>query len=400
MECTYVLFTVDGLKSNIASYLLSVIIMYFLFSILSFLKCGYQLLKMKIQNILSDKAKKADFNKINKRKTEGIYNNKNIKNKKVNHFFPPQKLRIRFINNKNPSKRYHKALRSSYALSNFYNKTSKTNIFKNKIENDEKQNKIIKKNNKSNIFNSSKRTINNNKNNKVFLKCDFNDYELNTMDYEKAKIYDRRTCLEYYLSLLKVKHPLIFGFCPIKDFNTIIIKSCIFFLSFGVYYAVNFAFFNENMLHKIYEDEGRYNMSYFYPKICISFAISHVITIIIKFIFLSERNIHQVKIQVTYEEAINISHKVKKELCIKYTLFFILGIIFLFIFWLFLSSFGAVFQNTQVTLVENTIISFGISFIYPFLYNIIPCLLRMCSLSDKDNQSSCLYDVSKFFQLL
>ena len=140
IECTYVLFTVDGLKSNIASYLLSVIIMYFLFSILSFLKCGYQLLKMKIQNILSDKAKKADFNKINKRKTEGIYNNKNIKNKKVNHFFPPQKLRIRFINNKNPSKRYHKALRSSYALSNFYNKTSKTNIFKNKIENDEKQN--------------------------------------------------------------------------------------------------------------------------------------------------------------------------------------------------------------------------------------------------------------------
>ena len=402
IKCTYVLFTVDGLKSNIASYLLLIIILYFLFSIILFLKCGYKLLKMKIQNILSDKEKKDKSNKINEQKTEGTYNNnkktKNNNRKKVKGFFPPQKTRIKFINNNNNNtKRYHRVLSSNLKTSNF---SFKIDDFDNRIENDDKRNKKNKINNKNNIFYSGKRKMKNNKNSKGSKKYDFNDYDLNNMEYEKAIINDKRTCLEYYLSLLKFKHPLIFGFCPIEDYNTIVIKSCIFFLSFGIYYAVNFAFFDENMLHKIYIDKGSYNMSYFYPKICISFAISHIITIIIKFIFLSERNIHKIKIQSTYEAAYNISFNVLKYLCIKYNLFYISGIIFLFIFWLFLSSFGAVYQNTQVTLVENTIISFGISFIYPFFYNVIPCLLRICSLSNEDNQSSCLYNVSKFFQLL
>ena len=103
------------------------------------------------------------------------------------------------------------------------------------------------------------------------------------MDYEDAIKYDKRSFCEYYISLLKRKHPLLFGFCPFKDYNSIIIKSCIFFLSFGIYYAINFVFFNENMIHKIYEDGGKYNIFYFLPTLSISFAISHVLTIIIKF---------------------------------------------------------------------------------------------------------------------
>ena len=43
IECTNALFTADGLKTNIASYLLSIIICYFLTSIILFIKCGYPL---------------------------------------------------------------------------------------------------------------------------------------------------------------------------------------------------------------------------------------------------------------------------------------------------------------------------------------------------------------------
>ena len=220
------------------------------------------------------------------------------------------------------------------------------------------------------------------------------------MDYKDAIKYDKRSFCEYYISLLKRKHPLLFGFCPFKDYNSIIIKSCIFFLSFGIYYAINFVFFNENMIHKIYEDGGKYNMLYFLPIICISFAISHILTIIIKFLFLSERNLYEIKKQITYSMACNLQEKVERNLIIKYIIFFIMGIIFLSIFWLFLSSFGAVFQNTQIILVENTLISFGISFVYPFFINIIPGIFRICSLSDKKNNSICLYKISQFLQLL
>ena len=68
MECTYVLFTVDGIKSNISSYLLLIIIFYFLFSITTFIKCGYPLLKMDIQNIIAMKKKDNNQKKENKNK--------------------------------------------------------------------------------------------------------------------------------------------------------------------------------------------------------------------------------------------------------------------------------------------------------------------------------------------
>jgi hypothetical protein len=252
---------------------------------------------------------------------------------------------------------------------------------------------------------SINKMIKNNKNEKRSKKIKlnkqhFNDYELNIMEYPQAIIYDKRSCCDYYISLLKAKHPFIFGFCPVKDYNIMIIKSCIFFLSFSIYYAINFLFFNEETIHRIYEEEGKYDILYFLPQISLSFVISHIITIIIKYIFLSERNLYEIKKKKNHSEAVNVSEKVEQNLIIKYTFFYIMGLIFLVVFWLFLSAFGAVYQNTQIILAENTIFSFAISFIYPFFINIIPCMFRICSLSDKKKNSTFLYKLSKFLQLL
>ena len=178
-----------------------------------------------------------------------------------------------------------------------------------------------------------------------------------------------------------------------------IVKLCIFLLSFDIYYVVNYAFFNENVIHKIYEDGGSFDIIYFIPQIAISFGIANTITIIIKLIFLTERNIIQVRNQPTYTAAIEISSKVKKNIVIKHILFYISGIIFLFFFWILLSSFGAVYQNSQLILFEMVLLSFSISFIYPFFYNIIPCIFRFCSLSSKTKSLKCIYNFSKFLQV-
>ena len=151
------------------------------------------------------------------------------------------------------------------------------------------------------------------------------------------------------------------------------------------------------MIHKIYEDGGKYDIIYFLPKISIAFAASHVLSIIIRIIFLSERNIIQIKIQPDYSTANEIVPTVKRNLTIKYIIFFILGTIILIFFWMLLSSFGAVYQNTQVIVVENTLISFGLSFIYPFFINIFPCIFRICSMNSK---TECLYIFSKILQIL
>ena len=150
------------------------------------------------------------------------------------------------------------------------------------------------------------------------------------------------------------------------------------------------------MIHKIYEKGGKYEILYFLPKISIAFAIGYFLTVIIKLIFLSERNILQARLQSTYDKSVDIIPTVKRNITIKYTIFFLLGIIMLTFFWMLLSSFGAVYQNSQVIVLKNTLISFSISFVYPFFMDIFPCIFRMCSLN---SNSECLYNFSKFLQI-
>ena len=98
---------------------------------------------------------------------------------------------------------------------------------------------------------------------------DFNDYELNNLNYEEALIYDKRTYIEFYFSALKTNHSLI--------------KICLFLFIFGLYLTVNTLFFSDSTMHKIYEDQGIFNLNYQIPKICLSTTISVFISFIIYF---------------------------------------------------------------------------------------------------------------------
>ena len=128
--------------------------------------------------------------------------------------------------------------------------------------------------------------------------------------------------------------------------------------------------------------------------------MSHFIFVLIKYIFLSERNLLEIRKQNSVSLAHQIADKEKRNLVIKYTLFFILGILFLSFFWMLLSSFGAVYQNSQIIVFENTLICLAISLVYPFIINIIPCVFRIASLRDKNKEKQCIYNFSKFLQLL
>ena len=67
-------------------------------------------------------------------------------------------------------------------------------------------------------------------------------------------------------------------------------------------------------------------------------------------------------------------------------------------FWYYLSSFGAVFQNTQYYLIKNVLISLGFCFLFPIIINILPAGLRIISL--KRNNKELLYKFSKFMQII
>ena len=224
---------------------------------------------------------------------------------------------------------------------------------------------------------------------------------MNNLIYPQALKYDNRTCCEYYCSQLKNKQLFMFTFCSFNDYNSGIIKKFTFFLGFAVHYTINALFFNDDTMHKIYEDGGGYNISYHFPKIIISTIASILfLRIMLETLILTERNILEIKHQATKAQALEMKLQVLKCTNIKYIIFFILNFILILLFWLYLTCFNGVYENTQIVLIENTFISFGISLFYPIFWNIIPTILRISSLSNKNSDKSCIYKTSKVLQII
>ena len=260
-----------------------------------------------------------------------------------------------------------------------------------------------RKENKENSFNAKNTNIlktNNEETNKDDFK-DLNDEEINSLPYGEALIVDKRNFLQYYWSLISRKNLILFSFIPMNDYNLIYIKICIFIISFSLYITVNALFFTDETMHKIYKDKGIFNFIFQLPKIIYSTIISSVINILIKFFALSEKNILKLKQNIKKVKGKDIKEEVNKTITflnIKFLIFFIIGIIFLFIFWYYVAVFCAVYKNTQITLIKDSVTSFSFSLIYPFLLNYIPALLRIISIKNKDNRY--LYKFSKIFAYL
>ena len=227
------------------------------------------------------------------------------------------------------------------------------------------------------------------------------DYELNWLSYEDAIKFDKRSNCEYYGSLLRSKQLFIFTFCSFNDYNSGVIKKFMFFLSFAIHYTINALFFNESNIHQIYEDEGKYNFKYQISYIIYSAIASDVVLrLMLQFLVLTDKDVLQVKLQETKEKALNMKKNKLKCMKIKFAIFFILNFILLGLFWYYLTCFNAIYHNTQIYLIENTFISFGISLFYPFIINIIPSLIRIGAIKSTNKNQRCLYKASQIIQLI
>ena len=123
----------------------------------------------------------------------------------------------------------------------------------------------------------------------------YNDAELNQLSYKLALKYDNRAYFEYYFSLIKTKHILIFTFFYTSDYNSRIIKIDLFFINCIIYFALNTLFFDDDAMHKIYKDKGKFDFAYQLPKIIYSTIISSVLNTLLKLLALSEDYILDLK---------------------------------------------------------------------------------------------------------
>ena len=339
-------------------------------------------------------------NKIN----EEIYNKfeKKPKKSKTNNNIDNNKNKDDINSGTKPKKKRKKSKASNLRKNSVSIKSSKI-PFVNVLPG-EKNNLGLIDNNKNNKMSMKyKLTTNeNNINNKIEDKPNQNnDYEMNNLDYIQAIKYDKRTCCDYYWSLLKNKQLFLFTFCSFNDYNSGIIKKFIFFLSFAIHYTISALFFDDENMLQIYEDKGKYNISYQMPNIILSALFSNILLrLMLETLILTDRSVLYVKHQYTRQSAETAKEKILKCVNVKFTIFFIANFILLILFWFYLVSFNGIYENTQIYLIENTFIAFAFSLAYPFVWNIIPTAFRMSSLGTKNPEKRCLYMASKICQLI
>ena len=199
--------------------------------------------------------------------------------------------------NNNTIDRKKKSLRKK---SNFDKESSK-NILKRKTQNFQNLNSLIPDN--ANIY---------------------TDSELNSMDYEEAIKYDQRNFVQYYLSLIKNQHLLIFTFFQCKDYNSQMIKFDLFLFSFSINYIVSAMFYSDDTMHKIYVDKGKFNFLYQLPQMIYSSIISFFLEFILGNFGLFEENIFDTrKRKKNKETLLKILRDISRVIRIKIILIFI-----------------------------------------------------------------------------
>ena len=276
---------------------------------------------------------------------------------------------------------------NSNLVKNNHIKNITTNIISN---NDKKRNKI----------NLSDNFIKEDKIEKIENTMKYIEEEKNLLDYNLALQYDKRSYCTYYISLLKTKHNLIIFLSNNNDYNSQIIKFDLFLIGFTVDYIVNALFYNNDTMHKIYENKGHFDLEAKIPIVIYSSLISIILNTPLKLLGLTNDAIISFK---QNKSRINLSKReedLKNKLIIKFILYFIFSFLLLIFFWYYISMFCIIYKNTQIHLLKDTLISFCLSLFYPFGIYLLPGLFRIPSLSNPKYKRYCLYKFSQILQLL
>ena len=227
----------------------------------------------------------------------------------------------------------------------------------------------------------------------------YSEFELDDLEYSIALQYDKRTLLNFYWCLVKREHLIVFTFIYCKDFNLVSIKLSLFVFSVCLDMATNLLFFNDDSMHKIYLDYGKYNFISQVPQIIYSTIISETMDVFLKYLSLSEKEIYIIKKYNNPKEAVEAVKKLIRCLKIKFFLFFFICFIFMIFFWYFISIFCAIYENTQFILFKDCAFSLLISLLYPFPLYFIPAILRIISLRSEKKDKECMYKISNIFPL-
>ena len=364
LKCYNIIMDINVIKINIGSIFVIINFSYFLICLFIFIFRGLIPLKIKLRNELYNEQKK--YNLIFKYNiNEVLYSsskkkfipkiipkNNEIKiNKKIFIFTA---FKSNFKDKISPKSKINSNTNSKL---NIFDRTPVKILYKNKL-NKYKQNRLIKYNKK------------------IIPKKEYSDYELNELEYDEAIKFDKRSLCEIYWQTLKREHLIFFTFFNCGDYN-----------------LLNVFFFSDDSMHKLFLSYGKYDFIQQIPQITYSTIISQIIEVFLCFLSLTDKYCYEIKSNFIKGNKGNIA-KLFNCIYIKLIYFFRFILIFFGIYWYIISVFCGIYRNTQIIFIKDSIISFTVGLLYPFIFYLISVSLRVCSLRNSKKRCKYVYKFS------
>ena len=159
-------------------------------------------------------------------------------------------------------------------------------------------------------------------------------------------------------------------------------------------------FVHETMRRKYTQNQ---NMTFIekLPQFIFTLLVAHALEVLLCYLGMTDTHFYEIKELPSKdkkkgEKVMDILSKIKKKLV---SFFCVTFILFLF-FWYFISAFCAVYQNTQIIYLRDSMISFAISLIDPFFIYGLTCLLRWISLLTLCKKKCCCKIVFKISDII
>ena len=219
------------------------------------------------------------------------------------------------------------------------------------------------------------------------------NYELNKLEYEEALILDKRSSLQIYWSLLKREHMILFTFLFHNDYNLYYVKNAKFIFLLVTDMAMNVFFFSDETMNKLYLSYGKYDFVQQIPQIIYSKIVSNIIEVFLCFLSLTDKHYYQIK-------ALSKSEKKKifdiiKCIRTKLIIFFVFTFIIFLFYWYLITAFCAVYENTQIVYIKDSLLSFVFGFFTQLIIYFFPSLFRIISLKSKGGNLKFVYTLSE-----
>ena len=400
IKCAYLLFTTKEFFTNIANYIMLIIFIMSIVILTLFISRDNKKIKKLVGEIVLKRKEKEKETSKEKEIEKVLKKKKSIRKRKKKKYKSSQtKTRNLNLSKKDSHQTFNSKLDSSNE--NHIKNISSRNINANDKESKINFNKTIK--NKNDILNDTKEInkINpdakTNKEAKIDI-LSYNDSEMNLLPYDEAMKTDQRTYTEYYLSLLRTKHILLFTFYKGNDYNLRVIKVYLFFFTFAINYSVSILFYNYDTMHTIYVQKGVYDFIYQIPKIIYSSIITGVLSALVTKLGLCESEVLKIK-SVKIADLEEQKTKGLKIIFYKFVIFFGITYVLLIFFWIYSVSFCVVYKNTQIHLLKDVVVSFSTSFIKPFIKYLLPGIFRMLALKKGKKPRKWLYKFSLIIQM-